>query len=130
MARTKSVVTQMQEVLDQMAELSKEDKPDKVRASVLTSRLDTLRYLHQQETASEVSTLAAENQELKKQLAELTPKEPAKSPAESLLDQQVAEMVRRHQQPVMPLTLTTPVTMTRSEPVTRPVEETDEDLLT
>jgi len=51
------------------------------------------------------------------------------------LDEVVRGMLERHAaQPTASktatVTLKTPVTMTRSEPVTRPVEEADEDLLT
>jgi hypothetical protein len=71
MARTKSILSQLTDVLDQMAELSKVEHPDKVKVSLLTSRLDTLRYLHQQEVAAEQNALAEENEKLKREVAEL-----------------------------------------------------------
>jgi peptidoglycan hydrolase CwlO-like protein len=132
----KSLRTQIDEVMSQMTELAKEEKPATARVSLLTTQLETLRYLHQQETA-------AENEKLKKRIAELespsaTTQPQTTSPSnDALLDAQVAAMLERHNAGMAEnkSTLQLPVrvpTLTRDEPVTSlpaPVED-DPDLVT
>ena len=99
MARTKSLLTQMQEVMSRMAEVEKEDKPSTAKVSLLTTQLETLRYLHQQEVAAEQNALAAENAELKRRIAELTASPsatPQTTSQSDSLDDIVAGMLKRH----------------------------------
>jgi len=139
MARTKSIVTQMQQVLDQMADMSGEDKPDKVRVILLQSRLDTLRYLHQQEADAERKALITENENLKREVADLKAQPPSD---DALLNAQVAAMMARHNWGVaenksvfqLPVKMTPPP-LTRDEGTSHinlrpaPVED-DPDLVT
>jgi hypothetical protein len=126
--RFKSIADQLNDVVQTIAdELAKPDlKP--ARVNLLTAQIDTLKYLHQQEQSS----LAAENADLKKQIAELkAPSTPSQTTPQSDLDLQVEAMLRRHNasQPAAAI-VTVPPSMTRSEPVVpRPVEY-DEDLVT
>jgi cell division protein FtsB len=126
----------------QMSELAKEEKPPMARVSLLTTQLETLRYLHQQETASEKDTLAAENEKLKKRIAELespsaTTQPQTTSPSnDALLDAQVAAMLARHNAGMADnkSVLQTPVrvpTLTHDEPTSLPaLVEDDPDLVT
>lgn len=132
MAR-KSILTQLNDAVQTIAdELAKPGDLKPAKVNLLTARIETLKYLHQQEVNAEREALMKENAGLRRQLAELkAPTSPQTTP-QSELDATVAEMLKRHaSQPTAIVTASKmPVTMTRSEPVTRPVDENDEDLLT
>lgn len=134
-ASRKSLRTQLDEVLAEMSELSREEKPDKAKVGLLTSRLETIRYLHAQENA-------AETEKLKQRIAELesaTTQSQTTSPSNDvLLDAQVAAMLQRHNagmtenKPTLQLPVRVP-TLTRDEPAPRSalaLVEYDPDLLT
>jgi hypothetical protein len=95
MARTRSLRTQIDECHDLINKELDAGTERPARLTLLKAKLDSLMELFRQESAN--SAVAVENAELKRRVEELTaPKEPAKSPADALLDQQVAEMMARH----------------------------------
>jgi hypothetical protein len=128
----KSTLAQLNDVVAAIAdELAKPGELKPARVNLLTSRIDTLKYLHLQEVNAEREALMKEIADLRRQIAELkAPTSPQTTP-QSELDATVAEMLKRHAAQIEPKSFVTPApTLTRSEPVTpRPVEY-DEDLLT
>lgn len=136
-ASRKSLRTQLDEVMAQMSELAKEEKPAPAKCNLLMTQLETLRYLHQQETSAEV-------EKLKQRIAELEStttqsQSQTTSPSnDSLLDATVAQMMARHNAGVtenvshLQLPVRVP-TLTRDEPsphsTPAPVEA-DPDMLT
>lgn len=118
-----------------MQEQSKDEKPDKVKAGLLTSRLETLRFLMQTELSTEKADLVAKVESLEKRVAELSvPREPTEAEIlDAQVKQSVAAMLARHDAADAKPTIQLPVRvprLTRDEgtshvamPRSRPVED-------
>lgn len=136
-ANKKSLRTQIDELNATISKVAEEGKPAPAKCNMLVTQLETLRYLHQQETEAEI-------EKLKQRIAELeSPSAPTQSQTPSpsndvLLDSQVAQMLARHNAGMAEnkSTLQLPVrvpTLTRDEPAPRSalaLVEYDPDLLT
>jgi hypothetical protein len=125
----KSILAQLNDAVQTIAdELAKSEELKPAKVNLLTARIETLKYLHQQEQ----SALAAENADLKKRLAELQASQPQTAPPEqqSDLDRTVQMMLARHlAQPTVTLSPVPPA-MTSSESLTPRPADDDADLVT
>jgi hypothetical protein len=122
-ASKKSLRTQIDEVMAAISKLAEEEKPAPAKCNLRMTQLETLRYLHQQEVAEEKDKLVAENESLRKRIAELESSPSAPTQADPL-DDVVRQMLHRHQHPVVATSIQAPVPVA---PVTIPARSATED---
>lgn len=90
MARERKIATQVNECLEQIDKLSREEKPDSRKTQLILARLETLREIQQREDDEERKQLIEQVEQLKQEIAEL--KNPRQQPISPEVERMLAEI--------------------------------------